>query len=79
MEGKGHAGTGKARDGTYVDGRLVGHTTRLTPLKAASLTTTPTARASDAQAELDHLTGDAGGLEGEADGLEGWHGRFPKN
>jgi len=35
MESKGHAGTGKAGDGAYGDGRLVGHTTRLTPLKVA--------------------------------------------
>ena len=42
------------------------------------LTTTPTTRALDAQAELDDLTGDAGGLEGEAGGLEGGHGLFPK-
>ena len=36
MEGKGHAGTGKAGDGAYGNGRLVEHTTRLATLKAAS-------------------------------------------
>ena len=42
------------------------------------LTTTPTARAPDTQTELDHLTGDAGGSEGEASGLDRYHGAFPK-
>jgi hypothetical protein len=41
---------------------------------AGRLTPSPTARALDAQAERDHLSGDAGGLEGETDGLEGWQG-----
>jgi len=39
------------------------------------LTTTPTPRAPDAKAELDHLTGDAGGPNGEASSFEGRHGR----
>jgi len=37
------------------------------------LTTTPTPRAPDAQAKLDHLTGDAGGPNGEASGFEWCH------
>ncbi len=35
MEGKGHAGTGKARDGTYMDGRLVEHGKSLASLSEA--------------------------------------------
>jgi len=36
------------------------------------------ARAPDAQAELDHLTGDASGSNGEASGFDGRHWAFPK-
>lgn len=43
--------------------------------KPRHLATTPTAGAPDAQADLDDLTGDAGGFEGEADGLDRYHGR----